>query len=343
MRVVFLGALLISNRASLSAQQVCPPLPPDEVAGMSDALKKATITSLHLKAYKTGDLAEKVACYDQILNLDPTDVIARGELEKAQQQLKDQIAIAQQADFKKSLLQRVDNALHTGDETALNAVLKELDDAIKISPADKDLADARQRVQAKLDQNKTSQQVQNAINTAHNAYFAEDSRLLAPALQAIEDALKIAPTNAELSSWKEKIQSRIRTEKSLWWLKIVAVITVIAGAIGLTVFLLLRKRRGLLEFADGDRQGEIFQLDKSVIKIGALSEGNDLILADLKGKISRYHCEIVREGKRYFIKDSSTNGTWLNEECLESGRPKVLRKGDRLTLAGEVTFIFRLT
>jgi pSer/pThr/pTyr-binding forkhead associated (FHA) protein len=114
------------------------------------------------------------------------------------------------------------------------------------------------------------------------------------------------------------------------------------GVIALCLYFLLRKRQGLLEFADGQRTGETFQIDKPAIKIGALSEGNDLVVADPKGKISRYHCEIIREGRRYFVTDGSTNGTWLNEEYLESGRPRVLRKGDRLTLAGEVTLIFHL-
>src|SRR5262245_34550049 len=108
---------LIGNEVSLFAQQVCSPLSSDEVASMSDALKKATITNLHLKAYKTSDLSEKITCYDQILNLDPTDAIAKSELEKAQQQLKDQIDVAQKEESKQTLLQRANNALASGDNT----------------------------------------------------------------------------------------------------------------------------------------------------------------------------------------------------------------------------------
>jgi len=339
--VIVVAALLVSKQASLFAQEVCSPLASDEVASMSDALKKATITNLHLKAYKTGDLSEKVTCYDQILNLDPTDAIAKSELEKAQQQLKEQIDVVQKEQFKQTLLQRANNALAAGDNTPPAEVLNDLNEALKTSPADKDFLNARQRIQSSIDKRKVLQQVSDAIKTGHDAYFAEGSAQLAAALRALDDALKVDPTNAELSNWKQKIESRLSTERFLWWLKVAALVAAIACVIVIGLYL-LRKRRGLLEFVDGDRIGEVFQLDKPAIRIGALSNGNDLVVTDSKGKISRYHCEIVREGRRYFIKDASTNGTWLNEECLEFGKLKVLRKGDRLSLAHEATLIFRL-
>jgi predicted component of type VI protein secretion system len=75
--------------------------------------------------------------------------------------------------------------------------------------------------------------------------------------------------------------------------------------------------------------------------IGALPE-NQLMVTDDVGKISRTHCEIFKEGRRYFINDTSRNGTWLNNQRLEPGRPRVLRKGDQVSLAGQVTLIFRL-
>jgi hypothetical protein len=337
---VLFTALLTGN--SLFAQQICSPITADEVAGMSDALKKATITNLHLKAYKTSDPNEKITCYDQILNLDPTDVTAKSEMEKAQSQLKDLADIAQKEQTRQSLLQNANSALAADDQMALTNVLGNLDQALKTNPSDKDLLNARQHVQDKLNQSKVGQQVRDAIEKAHNAYFAEDSTQLTSALHGLEDALKVDSGNAELNNWKQKIDSRIHNERVLWWLKIVSVVVLFVGVIALCLYLLLRKRQGLLEFADGQRTGETFQLDKPAIKIGALSEGNDLVVADPKGKISRYHCEIIREGRRYFVRDGSTNGTWLNEEYLESGRPRVLRKGDRLTLAGEVTLIFHL-
>jgi hypothetical protein len=274
--------------------------------------------------------------------LDPTDAIAKSELEKAQQQLKDQIDVAQKEQSKQTLLQRANNALAGGDKAPPpTEVLNDLNEALKTNPSDKDLLDARKRIQSSIDQRKVLQQVSDATKMGHDAYFAESSAQLALAIRAIDDALKVDPTNAELSNWKQKIESRLSTERSLWWLKVAALVAFIVCVI-IIVLYLLRKRRGLLEFVDGDRIGEIFQLDKPAIRIGALSNGNDLVVTDSKGKISRFHCEIVREGRRYFIKDASTNGTWLNEECLESGKLKLLRKGDRLSLAHEATLIFRL-
>jgi len=339
--VIIVTGLLSGNETSLFAQQVCSALASDEAASMSDALKKATITNLHLKAYKTSDLSEKITCYDEILNLDPTDAIAKSELEKAEQQLKGQIDVAQKEQFKQELLQRAHNALAAADKAPPGEVLNDLDEALKVNPSDKDLLDARRRIQSSIDQRKVFQQVSDAIKAGHDAYFAESSAQLTLALRVINDALKVDPSNAELSNWKQKIESRLSTERFLWWLKVAGLVAGFACVIIIGLYL-LRKRRGLLEFVDGDRIGEIFQLDKPAIRIGALSNGNDLVVTDSKGKISRFHCEIVRDGRRYFIKDASTNGTWLNEECLESGKLKLLRKGDRVSLAHEATLIFRL-
>jgi tetratricopeptide (TPR) repeat protein len=337
---VILTALLTCS--SVFSQEVCGPIPPGDGADMSDALKKATITNLHLKAYKNSDPKEKIACYDQILNLDPTDPTAKSEMDKAQKQLKDIADQAQWDETRQTLLQNAKTALAEDNQTALQKALEDLDQALKTHQDDKDLSGARQQVQDKLNRSKIGQQVREAIENARNAYFSDDSTQLVPALRGLEDGSKVDPTNAELNNWKQKIQARIQTERVQWWMKIVSVVVLFVGGIALCLYLLLRKRQGLLEFADGQRTGETFQLDKPAIKIGALSEGNDLVVADAKGKVSRYHCEIVREGRRYFVKDSSTNGTWVNEECLESGRPKVLRKGDRLSLAGEVTLVFHL-
>src|SRR5215468_9572136 len=189
--VIIVTGLLSGNEVSLFAQQVCSPLASDEAASMSDALKKATITNLHLKAYKTSDLSEKITCYDQILNLDPTDAIAKNELEKAQQQLKDKIDIAQKEQLKLALLQRASNALAVGDETPSTEVLNDLNEALKTSPSDKDLLDAQQRIQSSIGQRKVLQQARDAIKLGHDAYFAESSAQLAPALRVIDDTLKV--------------------------------------------------------------------------------------------------------------------------------------------------------
>src|SRR5215831_10911048 len=212
--VIVVAALLVSKQASLFAQEVCSPLASDEVASMSDALKKATITNLHLKAYKTGDPSEKVTCYDQILNLDPTDAIAKSELEKAQQQLKDQIDVAQKEQSKQTLLQRANNALADGEKTPPpTEVLNELNEALKTNPSDKELLNAWQRIQSSIDQRRVLQQVSDATKIGHDAYFAESSAQLALALRAIDDALKVDPTNAALNNWKQKIESRLSTER----------------------------------------------------------------------------------------------------------------------------------
>ena len=73
-----------------------------------------------------------------------------------------------------------------------------------------------------------------------------------------------------------------------------------------------------------------------------MADGNDVVLNHDKGTISRHHCEIIRKGRRYFVKDISTNGTWVNEQYVEAGQLRALREGDRLLLAGELTLIFHV-
>jgi tetratricopeptide (TPR) repeat protein len=309
---------------------------------MSDAVKKARIDQLLLKAYQTEDPTEKIQLYDEVITLDPSNATARSEIDKALAESRRRVEDRQKTETKQLLLQNATNAIAADDEAALTKALGDLDEAVKVNPADKELSDAARRVKAKLDGRKVGQQVQMAIDAGHAAYVAESSAQLVPALRMLDEALKVDPKNPQLQNYKQKIETRLRNERLLWWLKAILLITAIVGVVAISLYLLLRKRHGMLEFADGDRTGETLSLDKPAFKIGAVSEGNDLVVTDRKGRISRYHCEIIREGKRFFVKDSSTNGTWINEVCLETDRPKLLRKGDRVSLAGEVTLIFRL-
>ena len=57
--------------------------------------------------------------------------------------------------------------------------------------------------------------------------------------------------------------------------------------------------------------------------------------------VSRIHAMIVKEGKECILEDlNSTNGTWVNEKCLEPRTRYVLKQGDKVRFAG-VEYIFR--
>jgi len=69
------------------------------------------------------------------------------------------------------------------------------------------------------------------------------------------------------------------------------------------------ERCGLLAL-NGSRKGEEIFVDKECFRIGK-SPDNDLVLAD--ATVSREHCEIIRDGRGYLLRDlGSTNGTLLD-------------------------------
>ena len=65
-------------------------------------------------------------------------------------------------------------------------------------------------------------------------------------------------------------------------------------------------------------------------------EDNTFQIAD--PSVSSHHCEVHLRGSEIFIRDlNSTNGTYLNEELLETPRP--LHPGDRVRI-GDSEFAF---
>lgn len=89
---------------------------------------------------------------------------------------------------------------------------------------------------------------------------------------------------------------------------------------------------------------KVFPLDKDEMKIGALGPPNgacDLVIRDTRHRISPLHCLIMRSGRHWYLMNESTNGTMLNDDEIEKGTMVRLRKGDRLSLAGEAVLVVR--
>jgi hypothetical protein len=113
--------------------------------------------------------------------------------------------------------------------------------------------------------------------------------------------------------------------------------------LGVLVVLVLYLRRGkrVLELLDGSQMGDTFVLQNKATVIGALAAEVDWVIDDPYRKISRRHCDIIREGRHYFVVDCSMNGTFLNGRPLQKGEPALLKRGDRIGLGGAVTLRFR--
>jgi hypothetical protein len=99
------------------------------------------------------------------------------------------------------------------------------------------------------------------------------------------------------------------------------------------------QQKAMLEIIDGIGRGKIYSIDGPVFRIGSAEsdrpeERNDLILSDAEAFISRYHCAIVRKDGRYYLIDSSLNGTYMDADLLDRGERRALEDGDEFSIAG---------
>jgi adenylate cyclase len=75
----------------------------------------------------------------------------------------------------------------------------------------------------------------------------------------------------------------------------------------------------------GPEKGKSFALESDLVTIGRGSESNIRVTDK---SVSRRHLEIIRKGDRYFVKDlKSKNGTYVNEEQIEPGKPFEIGQG----------------
>jgi pSer/pThr/pTyr-binding forkhead associated (FHA) protein len=100
----------------------------------------------------------------------------------------------------------------------------------------------------------------------------------------------------------------------------------------------LDRRKAALQILEGVGRGRLVPIESAIFRIGAASsskaeERNDLVLNDQDGTVSRYHCSVARKGGDYFLIDSSSNGTFLNDGMLAQGTHHRLEDGDEITIS----------
>lgn len=80
----------------------------------------------------------------------------------------------------------------------------------------------------------------------------------------------------------------------------------------------------------------VIRIDKPRITLGKSARSVDVVIKE-SDTISRVHCCVGREGKRYYVQDmGSLNGTFLNGIKIYSNQKMEIRKGDRLQLANMI-------
>ncbi len=107
------------------------------------------------------------------------------------------------------------------------------------------------------------------------------------------------------------------------------------------------QRQAIVEIIDGLGRGKLYAINGPVFRIGAAlsdrpEEKNDLILSDEQSLVSRYHCAIIRKDGHYYLIDSSLNGTYIDDDQLERGEPRLLEDGDEFTVSGMARLKFLL-
>ena len=75
-----------------------------------------------------------------------------------------------------------------------------------------------------------------------------------------------------------------------------------------------------------------------MIGVGRVRDGNSIVIPGYR-EISRSHCYIEYDsvGKRFLVKNVSTNGTFYKGKLLEKGKVYSVQKGDSIDLAGVCT------
>ena len=89
---------------------------------------------------------------------------------------------------------------------------------------------------------------------------------------------------------------------------------------------------------EGEGRGQQVPVAEDEIKIGRRPD-NDLVLPSLA--ISKYHARVVHSGGHACLQDlGSTNGSTVNQVCLDAEQKRPLYHGDILTI-GDHTLIYR--
>jgi hypothetical protein len=243
-------------------------------------------------------------------------------------------------DMKKELdLQQKILRLDPNDARALSRV-DEIRKTLKTKETDDKLA-----VIKRLDDEARQKLAQDWLAKSEEALVAakqtRDAEHLDVARRALSEARKYArdddPTLVRLASQIEQEGEAHRLRRwQLWGGAGVLLLVAIVGA----VLYFLRSKR-VLEMLDGSQMGQVFAIKNKSTTLGALAAEVDWAIEDPLRKISRRHCELIREGRHYWVVDCSMNGTFLNGRPLQKGEPALLKRGDRIGLGGAVTIRFR--
>jgi hypothetical protein len=199
-----------------------------------------------------------------------------------------------------------------------------------------------QRAQQEAQQQQQSQTEAQKQTEGEAARQKAETAFLSGDLDTAHSQIGVAQKSLSGNSGVHELASRIeaaiqsRTRLRILW-----------GGVGLatlmgliTAFLKTRgKKDPYLEVIEGLDKGKKYNLDQEVIHIGAVAEDggnkNEIVVRDLERMISRFHCELhKRNGKFYLIDCNSANGTRVDGNRADPGKPVRVKSGARIELGG---------
>lgn len=205
---------------------------------------------------------------------------------------------------------------------------KEIDTLIAKLQADRDRAGKREALFKQLVDLANQQRIAGNFRAAH---------------AAMTDALKVNPNPTDPDILR--VRDLVMQDYRRWVTVQAALFTALglgsAGGIYALYRLLKSKPKTLvLEMIEGPQPGEVYALERDTVVVGASPTDADVVVVDMGRRISRKHCEINRRARRYYLVDTSTNGTRINGKDIPQGTPVKLKRGDLIGLADDIVLKF---
>jgi hypothetical protein len=192
------------------------------------------------------------------------------------------------------------------------------------------------------DANSRQQQTDTALSQAQSAFLGGH---LGEASSALSVAERLSPSNPLVRDLRARISAAQSLRSRLYFLGGGVGFLALMGIVAAWLRRRKMQRYPVLEITRGLDQGQIYPIEKDVIRIGAVAQDggqrNEIIIRDIEHAVSRFHCEIVKRDGQLYVSDlNSSNGTCVNGASIKPGNPELLRKGSRILLAHAVELRF---
>jgi hypothetical protein len=229
-----------------------------------------------------------------------------------------------------------------------------------LQPDNQVAANGRQQAQQKIDEAKAKKEKEDEAKAKEAKTLIENqqngeratteatSALLAGDLARAQTQLALAerllPGDPRLTLLRQKLDLAIGARDRLWYALTGAGVLALVGSV--VLFINSRGQKvAYLEVVEGLDKGKRFNLDRKVVHIGAIAKDggdtNEIVVKDAERMISRFHCEIHKQGKKFYLIDcDSANGTMVDRKRIASGKALRIKPGTRVDLAG--TCVLRL-